>query len=349
MIKVDNQAIRRQFEKFLGNYSAKGMAVVVAVIVAFVGAYVITESRAATPVAAVETESGVMTGGAARISDGNASGGQAVRFLGGTFQANCITKPSNCGYPDETNTGVPASVTLKTVPTQVSSGTGWSWDAGNGMIRVTGDGAVLDGLNIAGSVDVLANNVTIKNTRIISGDYYPIRYFDNNNTGLLIEDTEIAGTSSDVTSSIAFSNYTARRVNVHGGADGLKTDGNVTIEDSYIHDLSVGNGTHNDGFQTTGSNAVTLRHNTCKLSTTNGANACIQMGTESGSASTNWLVTNNLFDGGGWTINATITGGSNNVFTNNRFTRNAGYGPVSIGSVTWTGNYYDDTGAALIP
>jgi len=72
------------------------------------------------------------------------------------------------------------------------------------MIRVTGTGAVLDGLDVNGSIDVLADNVTIKRSRIVSGDYYPIRYFDNDNTGLLIEDTEIAGTSPDVTSSIAF-------------------------------------------------------------------------------------------------------------------------------------------------
>lgn len=71
---------------------------------------------------------------------------------------------------------------------------------------------------------------------------------------------------------------TARRVNVHGGADALKVDGNVVVEDSYIHDLSVGTDTHNDGFQATGGSNVTLRHNTCKLSTTNGANACLQMG-----------------------------------------------------------------------
>ena len=29
---------------------------------------------------------------------------------------NCAAKPSSCGYPDATNTGVPAGTTLKSVP-----------------------------------------------------------------------------------------------------------------------------------------------------------------------------------------------------------------------------------------
>lgn len=291
---------------------------------------VLTLSYGALSPVALETEAGAKTANAQLVSDATASNSQAVRFAASTgFQANCIVKPSDCGYPDATNTGVPAGTTLTP----------------SGDITVSQNGAVIQNLDISGSVTILANNVTIRNCRITSGDYYPIRYFDNNNTGLLIEDTEIAGTNSDVTSSIAFNDYTARRVNVHGGADGLKVDGNVVIEDSYIHDLSVGQDTHNDGFQATGGSNVTLRHNTCKLSTTNGANACLQMGNENGN-STNWLVTDNLFDGGGWTLNA---GGADSLtiaFTNNRFTRNYGYGPASTGNVTWSGNYYDDTGAA---
>ncbi|HET6210893.1 MAG TPA: hypothetical protein VFD94_10945, partial [Jatrophihabitans sp.] len=42
---------------------------------------------------------------------------------------NCIVSPSGCGYPDASNTGVPASMVLKAVPSQVSSGPGWHWDS----------------------------------------------------------------------------------------------------------------------------------------------------------------------------------------------------------------------------
>lgn len=247
------------------------------------------------------------------------------------FQANCIVKPSDCGYPDETNTGVPAGTVL----------------TDSGSITVSQNGAIIENLNITGNITIRANSVTIRKVRITSGDYYPIDH-NNGNTGLVIEDTEIFGLSHNVTAGISFGNFTARRVYIHGSADGIKADSNAIIEDSYITDLAYNAqvDTHNDGIQTTGGSNVTIRHNTCKLSVTPGANACIQVGTEWGGNS-NWLVTNNLFDGGGWTINAGNGNGPNMVFTNNRFTRNAGYGPGGVPGATWTGNYFDDDGTAV--
>jgi hypothetical protein len=88
-----------------------------------------------------------------------------------------------------------------------------------------------------------------------------------------------------------------------------------------------------------------LRHNTFKLSTTPQASAVIQIGTEWG-GNTNWLVTNNLIDGGGWSINSG-TSNASMVFTNNRFTRNAGYGPGHETGMTWNGNYYDNDGTTV--
>src|SRR5690349_19098176 len=61
------------------------------------------------PMVSVQPESGTLSGGASSVADASASGGQSVRFrAAGGFQANCIVKPSDCGYPDATNTGVPA-------------------------------------------------------------------------------------------------------------------------------------------------------------------------------------------------------------------------------------------------
>ncbi|QQR52679.1 right-handed parallel beta-helix repeat-containing protein [bacterium] len=322
------------------NTQFRAAAVVLLIGTVLLG-YMVVQSFAAGPMAAFEPETGTLTAGATVQSATGASGSGVVRFATAATptptgtpaaQYNCIASPHVCGYPDETNTGVPAGVSL----TPSSS------------ITITQNGTVINGLNINGEVIIRANNVTIKNTRITSGDYYPIRYFDNDNTGLLIEDSEIIGTNSNVTAGISFANYTLRRVEIYGAADGIKADGDVLIEDSYVHNLSVGNDTHNDGIQTTGGNNVTIRHTTCKLSTTNGANACIQMGNESGQGISNWLVENNLFDGGGWTINAGQVA-SSTVFRNNRFTRNAGYGPVSISGATWQGNYFDDNGAQINP
>jgi hypothetical protein len=65
-------------------------------------------------------------------------------------------------------------------------------------------------------------------------------------------------------------NTNVYRAHVHGGVDGIKTFGNVLIEDSYIHgmqwfrnDPNQGGGeTHNDGVQSwNGPPNTTLRHN----------------------------------------------------------------------------------------
>ncbi len=127
-----------------------------------------------------------------------------------------------CGSskPGPTNTGVPPGTTL----------------APSGSLEVTADGATVENLDITGSITVLANNVTIRKVRITTDDYYPVRYFDNDNTGLVVEDSEIVGLSGNVTSAVAFQHYTARRLNVHGSADGLKADADVLIEDCWIHD-----------------------------------------------------------------------------------------------------------------
>ena len=274
--------------------------------------------------AQAESEAGTRTSNATVVSDASASGGQAIEFTtGGGFQANCITVPSNCGYPDATNTGVPAGVTL----------------TNSGSVTVNTNGAVIQNLRITdGQIIVNANNVTIRNVRITGCTYYPIDYASGR-TGLVIEDTEIASDCPQTTACMSFSNYTARRVKCSGGSDGFKANSNVTIEDSYIYGLAVTQDSHNDGIQSTGGSNVTLRHNTID---TNTAGVAIQFG----SADTGWLVTNNLVRATGWAFNGG-SGTANNVFTNNRFVRVPGwYGPASLGGSgnTWSGNYYDDTG-----
>src|SRR6185437_14616474 len=69
--------------------------------------------------------------------------------------ANCSNAPHLCGFPDATNSGVPAKMQKKllTVPGQVSSGPGWQFNPG-GWVEVSGNGAVLKGLNIPYNVDV---------------------------------------------------------------------------------------------------------------------------------------------------------------------------------------------------
>ena len=71
----------------------------------------------------------------------------------GTRPVNCAPKPSACGYPDASNTGIKAGVTLKK----------------SGSVNADRNGQVIDGLDITGEINVTASNVVIKNTRVTGG------------------------------------------------------------------------------------------------------------------------------------------------------------------------------------
>lgn len=269
--------------------------------------------------------------GGASGSIGGSGGAAPIEAGQGGAPVDGASSACSRAKPSASNTGVQPGVTLTP----------------SGSIRVTQNGQVVEKLDIAGEITVLANDVVVRNVRITSGDYYPIRYFDNPTTGLVVEDSEIASTSGNATSGIAFANYTARRLNIHGSADGLKADSNVLIEDCWIHDLSNGSGEHNDGVQSTGGKGVTIRHNDIS----GASNACVQTGdenarTEDLTIECNWL------DGGGWTLNirgagATVPTGTRII--NNRFGRNSGYGPWTIDDPApiVTGNVYDDDGTPI--
>jgi hypothetical protein len=305
------------------------------------GVVALLTSHAATPTASLETESGTISSAASNVADTTASGTHAVKFgtSSGGFQANCINSPHVCGYPDATNTGVPAGTTLTNVPSQATSGTGWTWDANNYAVKVTTAGVTISGLNVTGSISVSVTNVTIKNTKITGCSYYPIDY---SSTGLLVEDTEINPGCISGTACISFDNYTALRVNCSGAVDGFKGNSNVVVQDSYIHDPQYNSGTHNDGIQSTGGSNVKFIHNTCDMST---IGDCIQF-----SADSNWTVQNNLVRATGWMFNGGTP--SNSTFTGNRFVNKSvtgAYGYASLPGTgnTWSGNYRDDDGSTV--
>jgi len=326
-VKKFTQTWQTNWSKRLNKYVP---LLVVALVFGSLGTALLLTSHATTPTANVETENGTVSAAASKVSDTTASGSQAVKFgaASGGFQANCITSPHVCGYPDATNTGVPAGTTLTT----------------SGCITVTTNGAVIQNLSITDcNITVKANNVTIKNTRISGCTYYPIDYDDSLYSGLVIQDSEIASNCTTTTACMSFADYTVIRMNCHGAADGFKANSNVVIQDSYIHDLAVTSSSHNDGVQSTGGSTVTFKHNTCDLRA--GGDDCFQPGP----SDTGWLYTNNLLAGGPttcWMLNGN-TGTVNSTFTGNRFTRTFSCGAASLPGtgITWSGNYFDDNGA----
>jgi hypothetical protein len=226
--------------------------------------------------------------------------------------------PRPGGWPGPGNTGVPAGTTLTP----------------SGSITVTADGTVLNALDITGCVDIQANNVTIKDSRIHGGSCWTQVTIQNNDHNALIEDTEIDGTnahaSPDDGSAIAFGGYTALRLNIHGNIDGVACDSprgdayGCTIEDSWIHNLAQTSASHNQDILSNGDSAgITIRHNRLD-------NQITQTGTidlfGDFSPIQNVTIDNNLLNGGGFTVYGGCLpekpyGCQNISITNNRFMR----------------------------
>ncbi len=284
-------------------------------------------------------------------------------------QLTCGTSPSSCGYPDASNTGVPAGTTLKTVGTgagQVSSGPGWSFNSG-GWVAVTGNGASLTGLNIPYGVVISANNVTLNNDNIVTGGPAAIGVSLRNTAGATIENTTITGLGTGpnrVTTGIkdVFSNSTGINVN-HDNISEFETGVQLEsglVQDNYIHDPGYATGDHTNGVMSNGGTTpLTINHNT--IFNNRGQTDCVGL-FEDFSAQANRTVTNNLLAGGSYSIYAGNTRPANgptaqivitgNVIAKNYFATGGAYGPVVYFNSSGQGNVFnnntwDTTGASI--
>lgn len=124
--------------------------------------------------------------------------------------SNCFSSPHSCGYPDPSNTGVPSGVPLRA----------------SGSLQITQQGAVVSGLQVTGSIQVLASNVTIENTRVIQNQTCgPVEACGNSAievrdglTGVVIKNVETASVPGDTCEH-----------------DIRNTGASLTIEGAYLH------------------------------------------------------------------------------------------------------------------
>jgi hypothetical protein len=233
------------------------------------------------------------------------------------------------GFPDASNTGVPAGTSLTK----------------SGSVTVTRNGAVIDALDVNGSIQVQADNVTIKRTRVSNPRGMAI-YLAEGHTGLVIEDVELDGSGNgDGTSAVGYANFTMRRVHIHDFGEGPAANGNVLIEDSYMHDFGnyISQGAHQDGIQMEWGDNMTIRHNTI-LMNVDGANAAVWV---SGNSHSNVTISNNLLAGATYTIGLGNQATAVNNKISTRFYPKGGYyGPFTYaeGSSTRTGNVFYESG-----
>jgi hypothetical protein len=280
-----------------------------------------------------------------------------------TPMLNCALKPSTCGYPDASNTGVPAGVTLKSVPSQVRSGPGWHWDT-RGWVTIDGDGAVFSGYKVNAPIDVTADNVAISNVlSTLGGENFGIALRHANNTtiswsqiGPPIGSTRLMVGIKDIYGdSLGTRIYRNEITNTSTGIQ-IEQGG---ISNNFIHEMGFVTGDHTNGITSNGSRiGLVIRHNTIfnQRSQTDAIGLFEDFGVQA-----NRLIDNNLLAGGSYTIYAGQNPGGPTAYnirvTNNRisrlfFARGGQYGPGAAYNRTatgnqWSNNVWDSTNALI--
>ncbi|GAA3793233.1 hypothetical protein GCM10022226_10640 [Sphaerisporangium flaviroseum] len=252
------------------------------------------------------------------------------------------TPPPTGGFPGAADTGVPSGTTLK----QSKS------------ITITKDGTEIDGLEVHGEINVEADNVTIRNTRLAAapGDWGIIQR--QGHTGLTVEDSEIFGNGKERTQFAILNqgrDLTVRRVDIHTISNGILTEQGL-VEDSYLHDPKYFSGDHTDMIMCTsgppsGATLVIRGNTVINTLEQTGAVALFQ----DFGVVRNVTVERNFLAGGGYTLygGAGSKGTSSNIkVVNNVFSRDVwakgGYnGPVAYWDKgapgnEWKGNVWED-------
>lgn len=269
------------------------------------------------------------------------------------------------------------------VPAEAKSGPGWVWSDGLGGVQITGTGAIVSGLDVSGPVIIDAPNATISNSRISAcggswdGDVVAVRFRPNDPSyrasGAKVLNNEIIGTPAGCTHRArsgvrdiygSAPNLTISGNNISGTGNGITAEYSALIEDNWIHDLGHLAGDHHSGISTHGGALqVTVKHNTVLLYGMPAPGGGGVSGALTNYAdfdhSQNVTAIDNLISGGSYTVyggdsgDAYQTPSTNIKFVSNRFVcGNWLYGPVAAfnpGSPgnEWSGNYCDQTGAAV--
>ncbi len=180
-----------QYFSSIPKSSQKLTAVLAIILVAGVGTYLIMGSHAASPYVSTTADNGQLSAGASTQLCAGASDGNCVVFGGsnnGGSQTDCILSPHICGYPDMTDSGLPAGTSLIDLPpgdiivepNQVvltecalyvypcsNSGTYETLGPSQG-VTMNGGNITISNIHFEGTMEIQASNVTIDDSDITS-------------------------------------------------------------------------------------------------------------------------------------------------------------------------------------
>ncbi len=134
---------------------------------------------------------------------------------------NCWPTPHTCGYPDASNTGVPAGHTLTTV---------------NGDVMLSTPGQVYQDREVNGCVNVTATGVTIQFVKVHCSSVEAISHFDlgvRDSTPLKVLDSEVDCLGTVGVTGIGDTNVDAERDDISQCENGFDLDQWDTVRDNY--------------------------------------------------------------------------------------------------------------------
>ena len=178
---------------------------------------------------------------------------------------------ASCGFPTASTTGWASAGTtsLRNVTSPGPSGQGSAYST-----EIRTSGAVISGINLTGSLDVYANNVTIKNCKITTRNWFGINQ-RNGYHGLKIFNCTIIGVpgkgldhgGEDYGISDDGGYMEVAHNNIYGFGEGI-TSGEGYFHDNYVHSLQsyipIGSHSyqHTNALIDSGGSGIRIVHNT---------------------------------------------------------------------------------------
>ena len=148
---------------------------------------------------------------------------------------------TNGGFPDASNTGVPAGVTLSTY---------------TGPCTITADGTIIDAKTVNCDLSIRATDVVIKRSRIngqIDGG-------EGTGSSFTVQDSEVVNQAREACHCIGSDNFTVLRTEIRGGNRGVYCRQHCVVADSWIHGSQLLSTQHASAVRV--EQYATLRHNT---------------------------------------------------------------------------------------
>lgn len=205
--------------------------------------------------------------------------------------------PIPAGFPSPENTGWRHTGVKLTV---VSS-----------QYNATTPGEVLDGKDFQGGLKIMADNVTVKRSRVQCGNCVGL-WVSQKVRGTLVEDVEITSKSRDSRIDRALTagktyDLTVRRAYVHDTQKGIEYGYSALIEDSYIDDFYNPTDTHVSAIGGAVMDAdmkLVVRHNWVanKLGNNNSANVLFYMENNNVPRKINVTIEQNILNGGTYCV-----------------------------------------------